>query len=132
MTQLYYCNATCDENQLISYATPLVELFTSRDTNMLHVGLYRFPSSTSAQHLRKYVKWLREHNENAKATLLAYALDTAVAKHIRHCEAWLNLETGELEFENDDKLYDGSWADDNDRWDEVGYDPYTGGFDIDL
>ena len=67
MKRLYNCNATHDEvgkaKRLCSYNTriafQLVNLY----------GLWYYPSSTSKQHLRKYIKYLREIGENKSANI---------------------------------------------------------------
>jgi hypothetical protein len=101
MTQLYYCNAKCDEQTLVSYHTLLIKFYFDPDTNSTECYGNRFPSSTSAQHLRKYVHWLEENGYYENAILLNYALNTAIAKHIRYFKATYNAHTGELKFEED-------------------------------
>ena len=55
---LYYCNAEIQEygaqTVLFSYVTPVVIIDRKRN----FIAIYRYNSATTAQHLRKFQKWL--------------------------------------------------------------------------
>lgn len=70
MRKLYNCSAKCDERTLISYNTRVVWT----DDKYEFVGIDYYPSSTTKSHIRKYIKWLREHKlyEYANAVSMLY------------------------------------------------------------
>lgn len=88
MKKLYYCNATCDNERLYSYGLNVVK-FITLGYGSLMVWVYRYPSMTTAQHLRKYAKWLEEQGEKDKSALLTACLDTAVKKKERYAQGYL-------------------------------------------
>jgi hypothetical protein len=100
MTKLYTCTAQCDENTLISYNTKLVNI--NRNEDRVEINIYRYPSATSAQHLRKYTNWLREHNEGLVADVYNLALNDMVANHKRFATATFDYHTGEISVEWED------------------------------
>ena len=61
-----------------------------------------------------------------KMSLLAGVSETRVYEDDDIILAYYNGEVEDPYQPSDD------WAEYDDRWDEVGYDPYTGGFDADL
>ena len=95
MKRLYYCNATCDRARLDSYGLNLVKFRTFNGGIAVHV--YRYPSMTSAQHLRKYAQWLAEVGESIKSSLLTACLDAGVKNKVRHLEG--TVIDGEIEVE---------------------------------
>ena len=57
--RLYYCNAHIEYRNkeqivLISYNTPVAIIDKQRDL----IAIYRYKSTTTAQHLRKFQKWI--------------------------------------------------------------------------
>lgn len=75
MKKLYSCNATVDENGMISYRTRIVTL--SHDAIMMHL----VHTSTTMQHTRKYVKYLREQGEYGIADVVETLYRLCIDEH---------------------------------------------------
>ena len=88
MKKLYYCNATCDNERLYSYGLNVVK-FITLGYGSLMVWVYRYPSMTTAQHLRKYAKWLADNGEKVKSALLTACLNEGVKKGQRHIQGYV-------------------------------------------
>ena len=88
MKKLYSCNATCDNNQMYSYNTKLVE-FITMPYGSICVSVWRYPSMTSQQHLRKYAQWLAEKGETQKSALLTACLNESVKQKKREIMGYL-------------------------------------------
>lgn len=79
--RLYYCSATiqfCD-NQIVlcSYATPVVIIDRKRN----FIAIYRYNTATTAQHLRKFQKWLYNNMPFEVYQRYRDLLDLAVKKY---------------------------------------------------
>ena len=66
---------------------------------------------------------------------LDYAIDMSKLQGVGETKVWFEEEVVDTVVDGivqgDEEQWD-EWAEYEDRWDEVGYDPYTGGFDLDL
>ena len=66
---------------------------------------------------------------------LDYAIDMSKLQGVGETKVWFEEEVVDTVVDGivqwDEEQWD-EWAEYEDRWDEVGYDPYTGGFDADL
>ena len=66
---------------------------------------------------------------------LDYAIDMSKLQGVSETRVWFEEEVVDTVVDGivqrDEEQWD-EWAEYEDRWDEVGYDPYTGGFDADL
>lgn len=81
MKRLYHCTAEIDKSGVISYSTKVVDIQEfNQFTDML---IYRYPSNTTAQHLRKAVRWFAEHNEQRLSVMLKMGLDYGVKHKVR-------------------------------------------------
>lgn len=85
LKKLYSCKAYASVDGMISYSTPLVSFETYN--NGFEVRVYRYPSSTSNQHLRKYVQWLREQGHEDRAVTLRACLDYSIAHKEKYVQA---------------------------------------------
>lgn len=92
---LYSCNARCNAEELVSYRTPLVRIEKVGD--VYRAGVYRYPTNTSAQHLRKYVKWLKEKGYKSQAYAVECALDFGVKNKLRYVVGYFNCVDGTVE-----------------------------------
>ena len=88
MKKLYFCNATCDNEKLYSYGVNLVK-FITLGYGSLMVTVWRYPTMTSQQHLRKYAKWLAENGENVKSALLTACLNEGVKQGQRYIQGYV-------------------------------------------
>lgn len=63
ITRLYNCTAWIKENGnriiLQSYSTKVAQIVKEGDGHI--ISIYRYPSTTTAQHLRKFQKWLYDN-----------------------------------------------------------------------
>lgn len=62
MKRLYHCSAHYDNKGLISYSTRVVNI-QYNDKEQAKVILYNYRSSTTLQHMRKYIRLLEEERE---------------------------------------------------------------------
>ena len=66
---------------------------------------------------------------------LDYAIDMSKLQGVGETKVWFEEEVVDTVVDGiaqgDEEQWD-EWAEYEARWDEVGYDPYTGGFDADL
>lgn len=56
--QLYNCKATVSKKGLVSYNTQIVEL------NNENITMHLVHTNTTMQHVRKYIKYLKEQRQN--------------------------------------------------------------------
>lgn len=79
--RLYYCTADIEFNGaqivLFSYNTPVVIIDRKRD----FIAIYRYNSATTAQHLRKFQKWLYGNAPLKMYQRYRDLLDLAVKKY---------------------------------------------------
>lgn len=75
MKKLYSCSATVDENGMVSYRTRIVTL--SHDAITMHL----VHTSTTMQHTRKYIKYLREHGEYGIANVVEALYRLCIDEH---------------------------------------------------
>ena len=76
MKKLYNCNARCDENTLISYNTVI---FEERWAGSIYANIY--PSKTTLMHIRKYIQWLKEQKQVAKAKIIQALYNCYLSTH---------------------------------------------------
>lgn len=76
MKQLYHCTAYCDETTLISYNTII---FDERWAGTIYANIY--PSRTTLMHIRKYIQWLREHKQAARAKVIQALYNCYLSTH---------------------------------------------------
>ena len=80
ITRLYHCTAWIKEedNRIIleSYGTDVAQIRKESDGHIIKI--YRYPSATTAQHLRKFQKWLSDNVEFEIYCDYKFLLDKAV------------------------------------------------------
>lgn len=113
--RLYNCNAHIElyENNsgynynLISYNTKICEVIIDIDCDgqeNIRVKLWRYSSVTSQQHIRKFVKWLRQHISKSKAGVIVSILQEHLVKKGYNYGTYnglfnfFNLNSEQLEF----------------------------------
>jgi len=99
MKKLYNCNAKFDENNfdLVSYNITVVHVEFDGDSAEWLCAIYR-ASITTMQHIRKYYKYLYEHNNQNIARLIELAYKISIDEKARRGILHLNIETGEVYF----------------------------------
>lgn len=79
-TRLYTCMSWIIEHDdriiLISYNTIVAQIV--KENNKCIISIYRYPSATTAQHLRKFQKWLHDNVDFNIYCEYKFLLDVAV------------------------------------------------------
>ena len=80
ITQLYHCTAWIKENDdkivLQSHNTIVAQIVKEENSHI--ISIYRYPSNTTAQHLRKFQKWIHDNVDFEIYCDYKFLLDTAV------------------------------------------------------
>ena len=93
MKRLYYCTAWHEEigntvKNLVSYATNI-----ATQDGMLF-GLWYYPSATSKEHLRKYIKYLHENAQDFSPQIFGKLY--CLCRDGKHAAVCYNSDTGEI------------------------------------
>lgn len=99
MQQLYNCNARFDEQNfdLVSYDITVIHVEFDGDSAewLCAIDCY---SRITMQHIRKYYKYLYEHNKQELAKLIELAYRISISEKEKRGILHYNIETGEVYF----------------------------------